>query len=131
MSLNKEQAKADWIANLKTRTSITDIVGPEIRECEYQATDWAYPCVRLDVDFKPSINGCGPDDAYISIYAYTDEKSSKVSEHLASLIEDIYHKINFKQGGHMYITNAVTDVSKSSRSIFAWETMVSIHAQGW
>ncbi len=131
MSVNKVQVKADWIANLKTRTTLVAIVGKEIRECDYQATDWVYPCVRLDVDFKPSINGCGPDDAYIDIYCYTDQKSSNQSEQIASLIEDIYHKINFKQGGHMYITNAVTNVSKSNRSIYAWETMVSIHAQGW
>lgn len=130
MSLNKETCKEDWIANLKTQTSITSIVGDEIRECEYQATDWVYPCIRLDVDFKPSINGCGPDDAYVTIYAYSAEKSSKQSAHIASLIEDLYHKVNFKQNGHMYSVVVVTDVSKSMRSIFAWETMVSIHCMG-
>lgn len=130
MSLNKETCKAAWIANLKTRPSLTAIVGDEIREIDYQATDWVYPCVRLDVDFKPSINGCGPDDAYISIFAYSDEKSSKESAHIASLIEDLYHKINFTQDGHMFNTVVVTDVSKSTRSIFAWETLVSIHCQG-
>jgi hypothetical protein len=130
MSLDKETCKEAWIANLKTLPSLTAIVGQEIRECEYQSTDWVYPCVRLDVDYKPSINGCGPDDAYVSIYCYSAEKSSKQSAHLASLIEDHYHKINFKQDGHMFSTVVVQDVSKSTRSIFAWETLVTIFCQG-
>jgi len=130
MTMNKETCKAAWIANLKTRTNITVIVGDEIRELDYQATDWTYPCIRLDVDYKPSINGCGPDDAYINIICYSAEKSSKESTHLASLIEDTYHKINFKQDGHMFSTVVVQDVGKSTRSIFAWETPVTIFCQG-
>lgn len=130
MSLTKETCKAAWIANLLTRTSVTDIVGEEVREIEYQATDWVYPCVRLDVDFKPSINGCGPDDAYITIICYSAEKSSKQSAHLASLIQSIYHKINFTQGSYKFPVNVVLDVSKCTRSIFAWETTVQIHSMG-
>lgn len=129
MSLNKEECKAAWIANLKTQPTVTGIVGQEIRECEYQSTDWVYPCVRLDVDFKPSINGCGPDDAYVSIYCYTAEKSSKQSEHIASIIEDLYHKKPFTQNSHMFSTVVVQDVSKSTRSIFAWETLVTVFCQ--
>ena len=130
MSLNKETCKAAWIDNLKAQADLVAIVGDEIRECEYQGTDWVYPCVRLDVDFKPSINGCGPDDAYVSIYCYTAEKSSKQATHIASIIEDHYHKINFKQNGHMFSTVVVQDVGKSMRSIYAWETPVTIFCQG-
>lgn len=130
MSLNKETTKAAWIANLKTRTQLTDIVGVEIREMEYQATDWTYPCIRVDVDFKPSIEGCGPDDAYVDIVCYSAQKSSKESTHLASLVEDIYHKTIFKQDGFMFPVVVVQDVSKNMRSVFAWETTVSIHCMG-
>lgn len=130
MSLNKESCKAAWISSLKSQPSVVSIVGDEIRECEYQSTSWTYPAVRLDVDFKPSINGCGPDNAYVSIYCYTAEKSSKQSEHIASLIEDLYHKKPFTQNGHMFSTVVVQDVSKSMRSIYAWETLVTIFCQG-
>lgn len=130
MSLNKETCKAAWIANLKTRTDLVAIVGDEIREIDYQASDWVYPCIRVDVDFRPSINGCGPDDATVFIVCYTDEKSSKQSTHLASLIEDAYHKIRFSQNGFMFSTVIVRSVGKSTRSIFAWETPVDIFCQG-
>lgn len=130
MSMNKEECKAAWVANLKIQPTVTAIVGNEIREIDYQATDWTYPCVRVDVDFKPSINGCGPDDAYVDIICYTAEKSSKQSEHIASLIEDLYHKRPFTQNGHMFSTVVVQDVSKSTRSIFAWETTVKVFCQG-
>ena len=85
MSLNKETCKEAWIANVLAQPPVTAIVGNEVRECEYTSTDWIYPCVRLDVDFKPSINGCGPDDAYVSIYCYSAEKSSKQSAQCAKL----------------------------------------------
>lgn len=130
MTLNKENCKEAWIANLKTQSTLTALVGNEIRECDYQATDWVYPCVRLDVDFKPSVNGCGPDDAYVSVYCYSAEKSSKESAHIASLIGDLYHKHPFTQNSHMFPVVVVTDVSKSIRSIFAWETLVTVHCMG-
>lgn len=128
--MDSEICKAAWIANLKSQSSLTSIVGDEIREAQYQATDWIYPCIRVDVDYKPSINGCGPDDAYLDIICYSDEKSSKKSVHLASLIQLLYHKKNFTQNGSMFSTIVVSDVSKPMRSIYAWETTVKIHTQG-
>lgn len=130
MSLTNETTKSTWISNLKTQPQLTSIVGDEIREVLFQGTDWAYPCIRVDVDFKPSINRCGVDDAYLDIICYSDEKSSKQSVHLASLVQTLYHGKNFTQDGHMFSTIIVTDVSKPMRSIYAWETTVSIHAQG-
>lgn len=130
MSLTEETTKSTWIANLKTQLQLTNIVGEEIREDQYQATDWTYPCIRVCVDFKPSINRCGVDDAYLDIICYSAEKSSKQSVHLASLVQTLYHGKNFSQNGHMFSTIIVSDVSKPMRSIYAWETVVKIHAQG-
>lgn len=130
MGLTSESCKSAWITNLKTQVLLTDIVGQEVREEQYQATDWTYPCIRVCVDFKPSINRCGVDDAYLDIICYSAEKSSKQSVHLASLIQTLYHGKNFSQDGHMFSTVIVLDVSKPMRSIWAWETTVKIHAQG-
>lgn len=130
MSLNKETCKAAWIANLKTQSTLTALVGSEIREVDYQATDWTYPAVRVDLRFIPSVNGCGLDDAYVTIICYTDEKSSKESEHIASLIEDLYHKRPFSQNGFMFPVVVVQEVSPAIRSIFSWETTVTIHCMG-
>ena len=130
MGLTNESCKAVWIANLKTQPNLTSIVGDEIRESFYQATDWLFPCIRVDVDFKPSINRCGVDDAYLDIVCYSAEKSSKQSVHLASLVQDLYHGKTFSQNGHMFSTIIVTNVAKPMRSIYAWETTVKIHCQG-
>lgn len=128
--MDSETCKAAWIANLKSKSQLTSLVGDEIREAQYQSTDWTYPCIRVDVDYKPSINGCGPDDAYLDIICYSDEKSSKSSVHLASLVQSLYHKKNFTQNGFMFSTIVVRDVSKPVRSVYAWETTVKIHTQG-
>jgi hypothetical protein len=79
-----------WIADLKAQPTIVAIVGEEIRETEYQSTDWLYPAIRISLEFIPSINRCGPDDANIEIDCYSEQKSSKQASDLASLIYSLY-----------------------------------------
>jgi len=125
-----ETFKASWIASLKSKTSITTLVGDEIREIEYQATDWIYPNIRVSVEFMPSINRCGPNDANITIECYSAEKSSKQSAHIASVVQQLYHGHPFTSVGIMFNTVIVRKVHNPDRSIFAWMTKVDIFCQG-
>lgn len=126
-----EDVKAAWIANLKTKPQIIALVTPEeIREVEWQSTDFVYPNIRVSVEFRPSLNRCGPDDADVEIIAFSEQKSSKQSAHIASVIEQLYHGTNFKQNGFFFSTVIVRKVEKPMRSVFAWETRVNIFCQG-
>lgn len=130
MSATPETFKAAWIANLKAQPTIVALVGEEIRETEYQSTDWVYPCIRVSVAFKPSINRCGPDDGEVNLEVYSEEKSSKEATHIASELFTLYHGKNFTQNGIKFSTIIVREVTKPERSIFAWLTTVKIFAQG-
>jgi len=130
MSATPETFKEAWIANLKTRTTLVALVGDEIREVEYQSTDWVYPNVRVALAFRPSINRCGPDDADVDLEVYSAEKSSKQASHIASIIFDLYHGHPFTANGINFSTVIVREVTKPERSIFAWLTTVKIFCQG-
>jgi len=131
MTATSETFKASWIASLQSHPEVTSLVASgEIREWEYQSTEWTYPAVRIALDFKPSVNGCGPDDADLEIYCYSAQKSSKESVHLASVIQQLYHKKNFTKLGVRFSTIVVREVVRPMRSIYAWETCVKIFCQG-
>lgn len=119
-----------WITDLKAQPTLVADVGEEIRETEYQATDWVYPAIRVSLEFIPSINRCGPDDANVEIDVYSEEKSSKQASNISSRIYELYHGIPFEANGVRFSTVIVRDISKPERSIFAWMVKVKIFCQG-
>lgn len=131
MTATSETFKSAWIANLKANpTVIAPVITQEVREFEYQSTDWTYPCIRVAVEFIPSPNYCGPDDANIELEIYSAEKSSKESVHVASLIQSHYHGHPFSQGNTRFVTVVVRKVEKPMRDVPAWVTRVHIFCQG-
>lgn len=119
-----------WISDLKSQPTLVSFVGQEIREIEYQATDWVYPNIRVSLEFLPSINRCGPDDANVELSVYSEEKSSKQASDIASEIMTLYHGVPFEANNIKFSTVIVRKVSKPDRSIFAWLVKVEIFCQG-
>jgi hypothetical protein len=130
MTATPETFKAAWIEDLKDQPTLTSLVGEEIRETEYQSTDWTYPCIRVALDFKPSINRCGPDDGNVELEVYSAQKSSKEATHIASLVYELYHGHPFEANGIKFSTVIVQEITKPDRSIFAWMTKVKVFCQG-
>ena len=121
-----------WIADLKAQPTVVAAVGgaERIKENEYQSTDWVYPAIRVSLEFRPSKIYCGPEDAIVDIDCYSEEKSSKQSSDIASLIYRLYHGKPFKKNNIHFSTVVVQVVEKPDRSIFAWKTTVRIFCQG-
>ena len=131
MTATAETFKAAWIANLKSKPSvITPVPVNEVKETEYQSTNWTYPCIRVAVEFLPSSNYCGPDDANIEIEVYSEEKSSKQAVHIASMIQEEYHGHPFSQGTTKFNTVVVKKVAMPDRTVPAWMVKVQIFCQG-
>lgn len=132
MTVTAENVQSDWIASLKSKTQVTSLLdagAEEIREAEYQSTEFTYPNIRVGVDFIPSVEGCGPDDADVYIEIFSEEKTSKEALHIAGVIQTLYHKSNFSISGRRYSTIVVRKYSKPERSIYAWVTKVPIFVQ--
>jgi hypothetical protein len=132
MSGTPETFQSAWISSLKSKTAITSLLANarEIREIEWQGTDFDFPAVRVGIDFMPSIERCGPDDAEVIIEVFSDEKSSKKATQIASLIYTTYHGKAFTQNGVRFSTVIVREVERPDRSIYAWQRNIKIFCQG-
>lgn len=132
MTATPETFQSAWIADLKAQPTIVSLLpggtGDEIREAEWQGTDFDYPNVRVGLDFIPT--ECGPESADVLIEVFSDEKSSKDAAHIASIIYELYHKIPFTRNGVRFSTVIVKKVERPNRSIMAWNAKVHIFAQG-
>ena len=130
MTATPESFKIAWMDSLKAQPTLVAVVGKEIRETEYQSTDWLYPNVRVALEFHPSIIRCGPDDADVDIEVYSEEKSSKEADHIASLIYSLYQGKPFESNGIKFSTVIVRKVTKPERTIFSWVVVVKVFCQG-
>lgn len=130
MSVTPTQVQASVISYLKGKQSITSLLtgisGTEIREYQWQGADFVYPALRVYVDVRPSINGCGPDAAMICIESHSDEKSSKKCQDLAGALVVTLHKRRFKSAGLDFPMVRVTDTVRPERTIFGWMSKVNV-----
>lgn len=131
-----DEARAAMVAYLKTK--VTRCPAVSIKETEYQSQDWTYPAERVSVDFAPSINRCGPDDADFVIESFSEEKSSLQAEQMSAEIVELLHGHPFSQTvtlpGSAPVTVQfpvviVTGVEPVSRSIYAWLSRIRVHTQ--
>ena len=120
-----------WIASLKAQPTFSSGTFPkEIREAEWQGTDFDYPNIRVGLDYMPTINGCGPDTADVYIDIFAEDKSSKQASTIASAIIALYHKIPFTSNGIRFSTVVVRKINAPERSIYAWMTRIHIYCEG-
>ena len=85
-ALDIQAAVISYLKASPTITSqMTGISGTEIRETQWQGSDFVYPALRVYVDFMPSINGCGVDSAHICIEVHAEEKSSLMTKVLSGI----------------------------------------------
>lgn len=122
--------QALWITNMKSKIQLTSLLasGTQIKEEQWQGTIFEYPAVRFSIDFMPGINGC-LDEAEIEITVYSAQKSSDEASTIAGVIQQLYHRLPFKQGGVQFPTIIVKKVHKPMRSIYAWESKVDVRIQ--
>src|SRR5688572_13842075 len=122
MTATPTKFREAWIADLKAQPTVVAAVGgaDRIKENEYQSTDWVYPAIRVSLEFLPAAIYCGPDRANVEIDCYSEQKSSKQSSDIASIIYELYHGKPFEINGIRFSTVVVKSVEKPERSIFAW-----------
>lgn len=126
-----------WIADIKSYSAVLNsgtypfgTFPEEVRESEWQGTDFIYPNIRVGLDFIPSINGCGPDAADVYLDIFAEDKSSKLASSIASTLYGLYHKKPFTRNGIRFSVVVVRKITKPERSIYAWMSRVHIYCEG-
>ena len=132
MAKDGETVQANIITYLKSKTVVTSLLSTgaqEIREAEWQGEDFSYPNIRIGVDFMPAIEGCGPDDADITIDSFSAEKSSKQASHISAALKALLHKHPFQVGGMTFSTVVVRRVGRPERTIYGWMSQIDLFVQ--
>lgn len=125
-----ESVQASWVAYLKSQLNLVALLDSslQIKELQWQGTEFLYPAVRVSVDYMPSVNGCGPDDIEVFIDVFSEQKSSKQAAHIAAVLQSILQKKPFTQNGIKFPLVWVKKVDRPYRDIFAWRS--SLHIKG-
>jgi hypothetical protein len=122
--------QAAWIAHMKSKTVITSLLANagQIKELQWQGADFVYPAVRFSVTLMPAVNRC-LDTAEIVIDIFSEQKSSDQASTIAGAIQTLYHGHPFEQGGTKFPIVIVSKVNAPERSIYGWNSKVSIRAR--
>lgn len=103
--IHNEIIQADIVAKLKADETITAALvrqdgegGAEsVKEDQYQGTTFIYPAIRVKLQRQIPIKNRGPCDharLTFSILCLTEGGSSKAADHLAGLVNDLFHGPN-------------------------------------
>lgn len=85
------------IARLKATTTLTDVVtSVEIREDQWQGTEFVYPNVRVRLlPSSPRETNCDVLDINFSILVFSEQDSSIQAEQIAGIINTALHARSF------------------------------------
>ena len=94
--------QADLITDLKAATAITDLLAngsaDQVKEAQYQGTQFAYPGIRVSVDRQipdDLSEQCDHTKLTFSIFCFTESGSSLASDQLAGVVKNRLHKRYF------------------------------------
>lgn len=122
---NGNDVQAALVAYSKSKSQLTSLLASsnEIKELEWQGTDFNYPGVRISADFYPAVNGC-QDRVEVVFDVFSAEKSSDQASTIAGVIHSIYHRKPFSSVGVSVFCSIVTKISKPDRTIYGWQSKV-------
>lgn len=100
-----------------------------IKEAEWQGTDFSYPGIRIGIDLRPSINGCGPDTIDCVFEVFSEQKSSLEASRIAGVLASLLHKKPFVSQQIKFSTVVVNEVTRPDASVYGWKSQLTLTAQ--
>lgn len=92
-----DEVQIALLAYLKTQTTLLTLLGDvtQIKEAQWQGSDFVYPAIRLTNVVKPSLDGCSPDTAEICVYVMSEKKSSRQCGDISAEVAKVLHRKQF------------------------------------
>ena len=128
---DNETVQASWITYLKSKTALTALLtnggANEIRESQWQGDDFAYPAVRISMDYMPSVIDCFDSvDAIIDVFS--EQKSSKEAAHIAATLLGLLHNQQINDGTTNSWHIHVERIDRPIRDMYAWKASLKVNA---
>lgn len=101
----------------------------EIREHEWQGTEFTYPNVRvLILDATPDKSNCISEEVNIEVQTFSEEASSYQASRITGIIGDVLHDKTFNSNG-LRISAWVTRLNRATRINEAtWQSGLLVRA---
>ena len=115
---SSEDIQAALLTYLKAQTSITGLLSDtnEIREDQWQARNFIYPNVRIDLGIqRPELSHGCPSSVTGSVLCFSDQNSSKQADDMAGAAAATLHQKAFTRGGIRFSMMRVTDLVPAIR----------------
>ena len=124
-----DEIQSALIAYLKLQSVITAQLLPagalEIREDQWQGTDFVYPNIRVRLLTNvPASGNCNYSTVTLEIQAYTEDASSFHADMISGIINGVLNKRSFVSNGvhfSLSTTNLVPAIRKDTRT---WQSSV-------
>ena len=130
--IRNDEIKAGVTSKLKgNATIIAELSSSEdIKESQYQGTEFIYPAVRVKIDDNTPENktGCG-QLAVVTILVFSEEDSSLEADRIAGIIAEELHESAFKANSIAFsfvVDNIIPAIRRDFRT---WQSAVMIHGR--
>jgi hypothetical protein len=126
--------QASVIAALKADVPLVTLLGTsdQIKEVEWQGSDFVYPAVRVETAITPNEVYCNPDGLEIVIYCMSEKKSSRQCSLVADAVAKVFHdKRGYSSAGITFVFSRVTRLPypKQQEGQSIWTSPVEVAAQ--
>lgn len=116
------------IAYLKSKHDIINAVvsidSNEIRENQWQGTEFLYPNIRLNImDNNPFMSDCG-SSIRVSWLIFTEEESSKNADRLSGEINSVFHNKSFTSEGLTFTMTTINLVPAVREAERTWRSEI-------
>jgi hypothetical protein len=129
--ISNDTIQAALVAYLKLRTTLTNKLvacgssASEIREDEWQGTNFVYPNVRVRmIDNSPMADsGCGQNISF-SVMVFSEHASSLEAEEISGIIAKDFHGRSFSSNSIAFSTTVTNLVPAIRSDIRTWRSEV-------
>ena len=129
---SNDTVKSALVGYLKTVSAIVNELpsgSSEIREHQWQGTEFTYPNIRVRVISNVPMNvSCDATMVTGGIQVFSEDASSAQADHIAGIINTTLHKRSFSYGGikmNLYVTNLVPAIRIDNRT---WRSEILFRA---
>lgn len=114
---SNNEVQAAIIARLKAQTTVTaEVVATEIREDQWQGTDFSYPNIRVKMlHNRPQEDNCNKTIVDVSVQVFGEDASTLQTDRIAGIITNVLHTVQFSSSGTQ-VSLRVYDIVPSIRS---------------
>jgi len=125
--ISNDVIQSALVAYIKTKSNITSLLAStsEVREDQYQGTEFNYPNLRIrTIENTPIGNpGCGQNIS-VGFMVFSENASSLQAEQIAGIIAKVFHGRQFTSNGIAFAITVANAIPAVRSNVRTWRSEV-------